>query len=208
MQDIQIRSSTIIDYKIYSITNPDNKCGGTAFMAINILISINTYHKLLHVILMRRSFFQINGNLCQIHKIYYKCLTWNIYNLYIKYTFSRFDNFPCYWIYFHGSPLSLQSTEGEQFPLHGIAYVNVFVDGRKSKQHPIYRKFICHPIDLVGEAFTNPIMVVVWLLSRCSLPTQLKRALQVQQPSNMSWCLKNAPTILTSWYEAWCNRLL
>jgi hypothetical protein len=26
--------------KIYSITNPDNKCGGKAFMAINILIAI------------------------------------------------------------------------------------------------------------------------------------------------------------------------
>jgi hypothetical protein len=38
--------------------------------------------------LRRRYCFQINGNSCRIHKISYKCLTWNIYNLYIKYTFS------------------------------------------------------------------------------------------------------------------------
>jgi hypothetical protein len=57
MQDTQIRSSTIIDHKIYSITNPDNKCGGTTFMAINILISINTRHKLLHVILTQKVLF-------------------------------------------------------------------------------------------------------------------------------------------------------
>jgi hypothetical protein len=41
MQDTQIMSSTIIDHKIYSITNLDNKSGGIAFMAINILIAIN-----------------------------------------------------------------------------------------------------------------------------------------------------------------------
>jgi hypothetical protein len=35
----------------------------------------------------------------------------------------------------------------------------------------------------------------------------MPRVAQVQQLSNMSWCLKNAPTILTSWYEARCNRL-
>jgi hypothetical protein len=34
-----------------------------------------------------RSCFLINGNLYQIHEICYKCLTWNIYNFYIKYTF-------------------------------------------------------------------------------------------------------------------------
>jgi hypothetical protein len=51
--------------------------------------------------------------------------------------------------------------EGERFALHGVAYDNVFVDGRKSAQHPVYRKFICHPVDLVGEAPMNPIMVVV-----------------------------------------------
>jgi hypothetical protein len=51
--------------------------------------------------------------------------------------------------------------EGEWFALHGIAYDNVFVDGRRLAQHPIYRKFICHPVDLVGEAPMNPIMVVV-----------------------------------------------
>jgi hypothetical protein len=51
--------------------------------------------------------------------------------------------------------------ESERFPLHGIAYENVFVDGRKSKHYPIYRKFICHRVDLVGEAPMNPIMVVV-----------------------------------------------
>jgi hypothetical protein len=53
--------------------------------------------------LRRRSCFLINENLCRIHKICYKCLTWNIYNLYIKYTFSGFDNFPCYWFYFQSS---------------------------------------------------------------------------------------------------------
>jgi hypothetical protein len=51
--------------------------------------------------------------------------------------------------------------EGERFPLHTIAYDNIFVDGRKSTQHPIYRKFICHPVDIVGEALMNPITVAV-----------------------------------------------
>jgi hypothetical protein len=40
--------------------------------------------------LCRRSYFRINGNLCHIHKICYKCSTWNIYNLYIKYTLLGF----------------------------------------------------------------------------------------------------------------------
>jgi hypothetical protein len=57
MQDTQIRSSTIIYYKIYSITNPDNKSGGTAFMAINILIAVATRHKLLHAILTQKVLF-------------------------------------------------------------------------------------------------------------------------------------------------------
>jgi hypothetical protein len=56
-QDTQIRSSTIIDYKIYSITNPDNKCGGMVFMVINILIAIGTRHKLLHAILTQKNLF-------------------------------------------------------------------------------------------------------------------------------------------------------
>jgi hypothetical protein len=51
--------------------------------------------------------------------------------------------------------------ESARFPLHSIAYDNVFLDGRKSTQHPIYRKLICHPVDLVGEALMNPIMVVI-----------------------------------------------
>jgi hypothetical protein len=49
--------------------------------------------------------------------------------------------------------------EGEGFSLHGIAHDNVIVDGRKSTRHSVYHKFICHPLDLVGEAFMNPIMV-------------------------------------------------
>jgi hypothetical protein len=49
--------------------------------------------------------------------------------------------------------------EGARFSLHGIAYGNVFIDGRKSTQHPIYPNFICHLVDLVGEASMNPIMV-------------------------------------------------
>jgi hypothetical protein len=44
--------------------------------------------------LHRRSCFQINGNLCQIHKICYKCLIWNICNMYIKYTFLGLTIFP------------------------------------------------------------------------------------------------------------------
>jgi hypothetical protein len=56
-QDTQIRSSTIIDYKIYFVTNPDNKSGGTMFMAINILIAIVTHDKLLHAILMQKVLF-------------------------------------------------------------------------------------------------------------------------------------------------------
>jgi hypothetical protein len=51
--------------------------------------------------------------------------------------------------------------KGERFPLHGIAHGNVFVDGRKSTQHPTYRKFIYHLVDLVGEALMNSIMVVI-----------------------------------------------
>jgi hypothetical protein len=46
--------------------------------------------------------------------------------------------------------------EGKRFSLHGIAYDNVFVDVRKSTQHPIYRNFICHQVDLVEEAPMNP----------------------------------------------------
>jgi hypothetical protein len=55
--------------------------------------------------------------------------------------------------------------EGERFPLHSISYDNVFVEGRKSAQHPIYRKNICYPVDLVGEAPMNPIMAAVRPLS-------------------------------------------
>jgi hypothetical protein len=51
--------------------------------------------------------------------------------------------------------------EDELFFLHGIAYDNVFVDERKSTRHPVYRKFISHPVDLVGEAPMNPIMFAV-----------------------------------------------
>jgi hypothetical protein len=51
--------------------------------------------------------------------------------------------------------------EDELFFLHGIAYDNVFVGGWKSTQHPVYRKFICQPVDLFGEARMNPIMVAV-----------------------------------------------
>jgi hypothetical protein len=40
----------------------------------------------------------------------------------------------------------------DTFETYHIAYDNVFVDGRNSTQHPVYRKFICHPVDLVGEA--------------------------------------------------------
>jgi hypothetical protein len=69
--------------------------------------------------------------------------------------------------------------EGEQFALHGISYDNVFVDGRNSTRQPIYRKFIRHLVDLVGETPMNPIMVVVRPLSRCSLPTQLKETLSI-----------------------------
>jgi CRISPR/Cas system CMR-associated protein Cmr3 (group 5 of RAMP superfamily) len=57
MQDTQIKSSTIIYYKIYSITNPNTKSGGIEFMAINILTSINMRHKLLHVILTQKVLF-------------------------------------------------------------------------------------------------------------------------------------------------------
>jgi hypothetical protein len=49
--------------------------------------------------------------------------------------------------------------KGERFPLHGIAYDNVFVAGRKSTVHSIYRNLIFHLVVLVGEAFMNPIMV-------------------------------------------------
>jgi hypothetical protein len=57
MEYTQIRSSTIIDHEIYYITNPDNKFGGTVFMAINILIAIVTRHKLLHAILTQKILF-------------------------------------------------------------------------------------------------------------------------------------------------------
>jgi hypothetical protein len=33
-KDTQKSSSTIIDHELYSITDPDNKSGGTMFMAI------------------------------------------------------------------------------------------------------------------------------------------------------------------------------
>jgi hypothetical protein len=86
-QDTQIRSSTIIDYKIYSITNLDNKCevrhSWPSISWLPLSRAISSFMQFLH----RRSYFWINGNLCQIHKICYKCLTWNIYNLYIKYIF-------------------------------------------------------------------------------------------------------------------------
>jgi hypothetical protein len=56
-QDTQIRSSAIIDYKIYYITIPDNNCGGIVFKAINILIAIILRHKLIHVILTQKVLF-------------------------------------------------------------------------------------------------------------------------------------------------------
>jgi hypothetical protein len=56
-KDTQIRSSTIIDHEIYSITNPDNKFGGIAFMDIKLLISIKMRHKLLHAILTQKVLF-------------------------------------------------------------------------------------------------------------------------------------------------------
>jgi hypothetical protein len=68
---------------------------------------------------------------------------------------------------------------GERFALHGLSYDNVFVDGRKSTQQPIYRKFIHCLVDLVGEAPMNPTMVTVRALSRCSLPTQLNGTLSI-----------------------------
>jgi hypothetical protein len=49
--------------------------------------------------------------------------------------------------------------EVERFSLHVIVYDNVFVDGRNSTQTPIYRNFVCHSVDLVGEAPMNSIMV-------------------------------------------------
>jgi hypothetical protein len=58
-------------------------------MAINILIAIVTRHKLLHAILMQKFLFSNKREICvKYTKICYKCLTWNIYNLYIKYTLS------------------------------------------------------------------------------------------------------------------------
>jgi hypothetical protein len=69
--------------------------------------------------------------------------------------------------------------EGERFPLHGIAYDNVFEDGRKSTQHPIYRKFICHPVDLVCEALMNPIMVTVWLFKQMFASNSIERNLSI-----------------------------
>jgi hypothetical protein len=98
-QDTQIRSSTIIDYEIYFITNPDNKCGGREFMVINNLISMNMHHKLLHAILSQNDLFSNKREPVSNTQNLYKCLTWTIYNLYIKYTFFRVDNFPCYQFY-------------------------------------------------------------------------------------------------------------
>jgi hypothetical protein len=63
-------------------------------MAINILIAIATRHKLLHAILMQKVMFLSKRELCQTHKICYKCLTCNICNLYIKYTISGLTIFP------------------------------------------------------------------------------------------------------------------
>jgi hypothetical protein len=85
-QDTQVRSSTIIDHELYSITNPDNKSGGKAFMSINSLIAIVTRHKLLHVMLTQKVLFSNKREICvKYTKICYKYLIWNIYNLYIKY---------------------------------------------------------------------------------------------------------------------------
>jgi hypothetical protein len=67
--------------------------------------------------------------------------------------------------------------EGEWFFLHGMAYNNVFVAGRKSTLHPIYRKFICHLVDVVGEALINPIMVAVWLFKQMFSSNLIERNL-------------------------------
>jgi hypothetical protein len=56
--------------------------------------------------------------------------------------------------------------EGVWFSLHGTTYNNVFVAGRKSTLHPIYRNFICHLVVLVSEAPINPIMIAKWLLKQ------------------------------------------
>jgi hypothetical protein len=56
-QDTQIRFLTIIDHELYSITNPDNKLGDIAFMAINILIAIVMRHRLLQEILTQKVMF-------------------------------------------------------------------------------------------------------------------------------------------------------
>jgi hypothetical protein len=69
--------------------------------------------------------------------------------------------------------------EGERFPFHGIAYDNVFVDGRKSAQHPVYHKFICHPVDLVGEAPMNPIMVVVQPFKKMFASNSIEKNLSI-----------------------------
>jgi hypothetical protein len=69
--------------------------------------------------------------------------------------------------------------EDERFPLHGIAYDNVFVDGGKSAQHLVYRKFICHPVDLVGEAPMNPIMVATRPFKQMFASNSIERNLSI-----------------------------
>jgi hypothetical protein len=56
---------------------------------------------------------------------------------------------------------------------------NVIVDGRKSTRHPVYRKFICHPVDLVGEAPMNPIMVAVQTFKQMFASNSIERNLSI-----------------------------
>jgi hypothetical protein len=87
--------------------------------------------------------------------------------------------------------------KGERFLLHGIANEKVFVAGRKSTLHPIYRNFISHPVDLVGEALMNPIMVAVQLLRRC-----FERNLSINPYFIILACdAKNASSSTTIKYE-------
>ena len=90
--------------------------------AINILLAINTHCHLI-------SSKQLSSNRFRFHKTRtsikylancHKCLSENIYNMYIKYTCSVND-FPCNWFYFQSSQLSQEFMKGERISSHDIA---------------------------------------------------------------------------------------
>jgi hypothetical protein len=88
--------------------------------------------------------------------------------------------------------------EGEWFSLYGMVYDNIFVAGRKSTLHPVYCKFICHPVDIVSEELMNPIMVVVWLFKQMFSSNSIKRNLSINSYFIIPTCDAKSASILTS----------